>query len=370
LIFSAASITSDLSNKEITMTEIYEKLAKHLDNLPAGYPSTTSGVELRILKRLFTPEEADIAMTLTMLPEPVAAIAERTGRDEAQLADALEKMAGKGLIFRVSKRGLNLYSAAQFVVGIWEYHLNSLDEGLVRDVNEYMPTLLQKGWLSVTTKQLRVVPVSKSISAGMAVTPYEAAEAIISAQSKIVVSACICRKEQKLVGKGCDKPQEVCLSFGGGAYYYEQNGLGRAIDRTEALQILKAGVAAGLVLQPGNQQKPMNICMCCGCCCGILKNLKTLDKPALAVHTNYYAQVDEALCTACEACVERCQMDAITVETTARVNPDRCIGCGLCVTDCPSEAMRLKQKAADSQYVPPRNVFETYMNIARERGLI
>ena len=352
------------------MTDVYPQLAKHLDNLPAGYPSTASGVEIRILKRLFSPEEARIAMALTMMPEAPAAVAARIGRDEAELTASLENMAGKGLIFRSSKKGRNLYSAAQFVVGIWEYHLNSLDEDLVRDVNEYMPTLLKKSWLGVKTKQLRVVPVSQSISAGMAVMPYEAAEAIIETQSKIVVAPCICRKEQKLVGKGCDKPEEVCLSFGGGAYYYEQNGLGRSIGPAEALEILKAGGEAGLVLQPGNQQKPMNICMCCGCCCGILKNLKALDKPALAVHSNYFAQVDADACTACEACVERCQMDAITVDDTARVDPDRCIGCGLCVTHCPADAVMLNQKAADSQYVPPKNVFDTYMSIARERGLM
>ncbi|MFO7715891.1 DUF362 domain-containing protein [Desulfosarcina sp.] len=352
------------------MTDVYQKLANHLNSLPAGFPGTDSGVELRILKRLFTAEEADLAMTLTMMPEPVAAIAARTGREAGKLAEILESMARKGLIFRITKKDLNLYSAAQFVVGIWEYHLNRLDEGLVRDVNEYMPTLLKKGWLNVKTKQLRVVPVSKSIAAGMAVTPYEAAEAIINSQSKIVVANCICRKEQQLVGKGCDKPQEVCLIFGGGANYYEQNGLGRSINQAEALQILKAGVDAGLVLQPGNQQKPMNICMCCGCCCGILKNLKTLEKPAQVVHTNYYAQVNEELCTACEACVARCQMDAITVDAAARVNPDRCIGCGLCVTDCPTEAILLKQKPVERQYLPPKNVIETYMKIAQERGLI
>jgi electron transport complex protein RnfB len=289
-----------------------------------------------------------------MMPEPVAGIAARLGTDESQLAADLEAMAKKGLIFRISKKETTLYSAAQFVVGIWEYHVNSLDEDLIRDVNEYMPTLMKKSWLNTTTKQLRVVPVAKSVSAEMAVMPFEAAEAIINQQSKIIVSPCICRKEQKMIGKGCDKPEEACLIFGGGAYYYEKNGLGREIDKKEALDILQAGVDAGLVLQPGNQQKSMNICMCCGCCCGILKNLKTLDKPAQAVHTNYYAQVDGDLCTACEACVERCQMDAISVDDMARVNPDRCIGCGLCVTDCPTEAMLLIQKAADSQYIPPK----------------
>ena len=259
------------------MTDVYKKLAEHLDNLPTSYPSTDSGVELRILKRLFTPEEAEIAITLTMMPEPVVGIAERTGRDAEALAETLAEMSRKGLIFRISKGDKTLYSAAQFVIGIWEYHVNSLDEDLIRDVNEYMPILMKKGLLSAKTQQLRVVPVAKSVSAEMAVMPFEAAEAIINKQSKIIVSPCICRKEQKMIGKGCDKPSEACLIFGAGAYYYEKNGLGREIDKTEALDILKAGVDAGLVLQPGNQQKSMNICMCCGCCCGVRKKLKTLD---------------------------------------------------------------------------------------------
>jgi electron transport complex protein RnfB len=106
------------------MTDVYEKLAKHLDSLPAGYPSTETGLELRILKRLFSPDEAQIATALTMMPEPVAGIAARLDKDEAQLTVALETMAKKGLIFRISKKETVLYSAAQFVVGIWEYHVN------------------------------------------------------------------------------------------------------------------------------------------------------------------------------------------------------------------------------------------------------
>lgn len=352
------------------MSDIYQQLAAFLDRLPAGFPSTESGVELRILKRLFTPEEAETAMGLTMLPETAAAIAARCHTDASELSETLAAMAKKGLIFRISKGDQNLYSAAQFVIGIWEYHLNDLDADLIRDVNEYMPTLMQKSWLGTRTKQLRVVPVSQSVSAEMAVMPFEAAEQIINRQSRIVVSPCICRKEQKMIGKGCDKPMEACLSFGAGAQYYEQNGLGRRIEKTEALEILKVGVAAGLVLQPGNQQKSINICMCCGCCCGILKNLKTIDKPAQVVHTNHYAQVKAPLCSACGACQAVCQMDAIRVEAVAQIDLDRCIGCGLCVVDCPTQAMTLVQKAVERQYLPPKNAFETYITIAQERGLL
>ncbi len=80
-----------------------------------------------------------------------------------------------------------------------------------------------------------------------------------------------------MVGKGCDKPSENCLTFSSGAYYYEQNGMGRSITQEEALDILKEGMEAGLVVQPGNSKKPMNICLCCGCCCQILYNIKSLE---------------------------------------------------------------------------------------------
>ena len=352
------------------MSDVYPQLARHLDRLPAGFPATETGVELRILKRLFTADEAAIALGLTMMPEPASAIAERLGREPDLLAPQLEDMSRKGLIYRSSKGGRHHYMAAQFVIGIWEYHLNDLDEALIRDVNEYLPTLMRDNWTQQETKQLRVVPVSQSVSAEIRTMPYEAAEDIIRSQSKIVVSPCICRREHEMVGKGCGKPMEVCLSFGSGAYYYEENGLGRAVSPEEALEILQTGMEAGLVLQPGNAQKPTNICMCCGCCCQVLKNLKTLDSPSKVVHTNYYAEVIAENCIACEACVERCQMDAITVDDVARVDRDRCIGCGLCVGACPEEAMVMRQKDKGEQYVPPANVFETYLNMAKERGLM
>jgi len=47
-------------------TDAYENLAQHLDKLPGGFPPSDSGVEFRLLKRLFTPEEAELAVHLTL----------------------------------------------------------------------------------------------------------------------------------------------------------------------------------------------------------------------------------------------------------------------------------------------------------------
>jgi len=351
------------------MTDVYKKLAQHLDNTPCGYPATESGVELKILRQLFTEEEAEVAATLIMMPETPEAIAQRTKRAPEMLAPLLKEMANKGLIMHSSKKGTDFYMTAQFVIGIWEYQVNRLTEELIHDVNEYIPFLM-KEQDKVKTRQLRVVPVSQSINADMKVMNYEEAENIIRSQSKIIIAPCICRTEHKMVGKGCDRLLEGCFVFGGGAYYYEERGIGRTVDHDEAIEILHKGIEQGLVLQPGNALKAMNICMCCSCCCQILSNIKQTDKPSTVVNSNYFAVVDEDACTACGVCEERCPMDAITVDGVASVNKDRCIGCGLCVAACDFESMHLAGKDDKERWVPPATVVDTYMAIAREKGLI
>ena len=352
------------------MTDVYEKLAKHLDNLPASYPATNSGVELRILKHLFTPKEADAAMALTMFPESADVIAEKLGKNESEIEKLFYSMSKKGLIGRLGKEQ-NKYMAANFITGIWEYNVNNLDEKLIHDVNEYIPQIWEKTWVKQKTQQLRVIPVSKSIPVEMNVMPYEKAESIIKKQSKIVVVPCICRKEQKMVGHGCDKPLETCLMLGSGAFFYERNGIGRSISQKEALAILDKGIEAGLVLQPSNSQKPFVICMCCGCCCLVLKNLNRLDEPAKVACTNFYAVVSEDDCTGCGNCEDICQMGAITVEDElAVVSLARCIGCGLCVATCEFNATTLVEKKESEKHAIPANTIEKFINMARERDLI
>ncbi len=350
------------------MIDTYERLARFLDNLPAGFPATDSGVELRILKRLFTKQEAKMAMSLTMFPEAAATIAKRLGKDASDLETLFYSMSKKGLIGRVGKNQ-HLYMAANFIFGIWEFHVNNIDEELVRDVDEYLPLIWEKTWSKQKTQQLRVVPVSKSITAEMNIMPYNVAEQIIKEQSKIIVAPCICRKEQAMAGHGCDRPLETCLILGHGAFFYEQNGIGRSITQNQALDILTTGTKNGLVLQPSNSQSPDVICMCCGCCCLVLKNLNTMDEPAKVACTGFYVQVSEDYCTGCQRCEDICQMAAIkVVDESAVANLLRCIGCGLCVAQCESDAVRLVQK--DAPDFVPGNRVEQYMNMAQERGLM
>ncbi|MGE5257058.1 MAG: ATP-binding protein [Hyphomicrobiales bacterium] len=349
------------------MPDVYNRLREHLDSLPAGFPATESGVELRILRRLFRPEEAALAVHVTMKLETAEAIAERAGLTAEEASRRLSAMARRGLIFSIETPDrAPRYMAAQFVVGIWEYHVNELDSEFVRDMDEYIPVLSREAFGRVP--QLRTIPVGQSISAGLNVLPYERAEEIVRQQTKFLVAPCICRKEHQIKGAGCDKLREACLIFGWGAEYYARNGLGRFITLEETLEILKMADEQGLVLQPSNTQDIVNICCCCGDCCQALLHLKRQAKPALAVSSPFTAHHEPELCVGCGTCVDRCQMEALAMaDGLAILNPDRCIGCGLCVSTCPSGALTLTRKPPEMQPPVPKNQKEAFVCRARAR---
>lgn len=349
--------------------DIYQRLARHLDSLPGGFPPTESGVELRLLRRLFTSEQAELAPHLTLISEEPRVVARRAGMGTEEADRRLGEMAKEGLILRIEPERENQpfrYMAAQFVIGIWEFHVNDLDPEFIKDMNEYIPTLAEEAW---KVPQLRTIPVGRSISVQNKVLPYEKAEEMVLSQEKLLVAPCICRREHTIAGHGCDKPEETCLIFGIGADYYKRNGIGRVIDQQEALDILEKANEAGLVLQPSNTQEVMNICCCCGCCCQVLKAFKRREKPASMTSTPFIASTNPDTCSGCETCVDRCQMEALQVmDEHVVLNADRCIGCGLCVSTCPTESLTLIRKPESEQLMVPKDMEKAAIQLGKARG--
>jgi Na+-translocating ferredoxin:NAD+ oxidoreductase subunit B len=350
-------------------TDVYHKLARHLDNLPAGYPSTDSGVEIRILQQLFTPEEAGLSLHLTLIAENARVLARRARLSVGVTQELLEQMEKKGLLFVLHEKGKEpLYQAAGFIIGIYEFQLNKLNANLAKDFEEY-----SSSWFNLEhwkkTPQLRTIPVGVSIDVEREILPYEKAEEIIRSVKKIAVAPCICRQEKELLGEGCGKPSEVCLVFEKAADYYIYNGLAREINIEETLQIIRIANDSGLVLQPGNSAKPMSICACCGCCCGVLLNIKRHPKPASIVSTPFIAELDSEACSGCGACETRCQMEAIHLDSGfAELNMDRGIGCGLCISTCPTKALQLKRKPEIEQPYVPKNPVDAHIRLGKARG--
>ncbi len=343
---------------------VYERLAQHLDKLPGGFSPSPSGVELRLLKRLFTPKEAELALHLTLDREEAGVIAGRAGLDLGEARRRLRKMARKGLIFSVEPKGAPaLYQAVAWIVGIYEFQVNNLDEGFVRDLNEYFRT---KGKPSrpQSIPQIRTIPIERSIEPRLEALPYERAEALIKAHEKFAVAPCICRRKAEIAGSGCQAPKETCLMFGDWADYYVRNGLARTIDRAEVANILAMADKANLVLQPNNSKNIVFMCCCCGCCCAVLTRIKPHPRPSELVASPFRARHESESCRGCGACIDRCQMNALTLDGEKAVfHSPRCIGCGLCVSTCPTGSLTLVRKPATEQVETPVTMDATWREL-------
>ncbi|MGD0946580.1 MAG: 4Fe-4S binding protein [Candidatus Binatia bacterium] len=348
--------------------DVYLRLRAFMDTLPAGYPATPTGVEIKILKKLFTPEQAELAARLRHQPEEVRTIAARVGMNETELAPMLEEMAQKGCIFRVRDGDKRLYQAYHFVVGLYEFQLKNLDREFCELFEEYLP-YLGASIMSAKTRQMRVIPVESALSVAPVVASYNQVRDLVRQQEVISVSQCICRKEQGLLGNPCHRPQEVCLGFGNFGRFYLDNKLGRQIGTDEALKILDLAEESALVLMPTNSEKIEAICCCCPCCCPTLKYAKISPRPADFIQSYYQAKIDPELCTGCGLCPERCQVDAIAeLDGIWSIVDGRCIGCGLCISSCPVEAMSMVSKPG--MEAPPKEFRETLNRIGTERGVL
>jgi len=351
--------------------DLYRRLQQHLDRMPIGFPATASGVEISILKRLFSPEDAAIALELSAIAEPVDAIHPRLAwMCSLELLRArLDDMAARGLVLRGERHGTPRYGKLPFVLGIYEFQLPRLTAELERDVLQYFEEGFGTAVHTKGTTQMRTVPVNVSLTPERDVATYDDIRAHVrESPGPFAAMECICRLGKGLVGHPCVQTQrhDTCLTIGPAAEGMVRTGAARFVSREKMLELLDEADHDGLVLQPGNTQDPQFVCCCCGCCCGVLTTAKRLPQPAEYFSTNYYAEVDAERCEACGTCVGRCQMDAVSLDSgKAVVARSHCIGCALCVTTCPSDAMTLHQK--DTRRVPPRNIPALYAQIYRER---
>lgn len=351
--------------------DVYRELQKRLDMYSVGFPATASGIEIAILKRMFTREDASLFLALSPILETPGAVAERLGTPETEVAAQLSDMAKRGLLFRLKKGDTVKYGAIPFVHGLYEFQVKRLDKELARMVQSYFDSDFHHNMAKNAGGFLRTIPIRASIPDTRNVAAYEDAVEILRQQKTIVVTDCICRKQHETVGQGCGKPMEACFMFGSMAQYYLDHGMGRKIDVEEGSAILEQARDKGLVTQPATAQNPSGMCNCCGDCCGVLKSLNQYPNPAELVFSNYFAAVHPEDCVGCETCLDRCEMSAIamTGEETANIDTNRCIGCGLCVPTCPSQAIALVQKSENRLKIPPATSAEQMMNLAVQRGI-
>jgi electron transport complex protein RnfB len=347
----------------------YQRLAQALDALPNGFPSIGDGSELRLLMKLFTPEEAALAAHLAPELESIAVIAARTGHERSGLRKQLKEMARRGLIAGGRAEGALGFGLMPFVVGIYEMQVDTIDRELAQLVETYFQQAFGEA-LRVQPQFHRVVPIGEYVRNSMEVHPYESASGLVNAAQAWGVLDCICRKQKALIGEDCGHPLDVCMVLDDHPGVFENHPTIRALSREQALDTLKRAAEAGLVHSvSNNRQGNQYICNCCTCSCGILRGMASLGMANVVARSAFVNTVDEMLCDACKNCLSWCQFDALKMADFVQVDSMRCVGCGVCVPACPSEALVLVRRPEEEILPIPETLSDWKTQRSSARGL-
>jgi electron transport complex protein RnfB len=352
-----------------TVNGWYERLAEALNRLPNSFPRTRSNVEIRLLKKIFLPEEANLAGQMTGTGEPVDIIAKRAGLPEKETADRLKAMMDHGLVWGDGASGT--FRLAPFIVGIYESQLKRMDHEMAHLFEEYF----EQGGAEIMRPQPavhRVIPSQSSVKTEW-ILPYDRLRELMISCDTFRVNECICRKQQDLEKtRKCTFPLQMELIF----YRTGRPPAGPPtppyVSRDVALSLLRQSEKIGLVHTVSNVAEGVYyVCNCCGCCCGILRGITEFGIEKSVAAANYYAVIDSAKCKGCKTCVRRCQVHAISGKgKTSMVNRAKCIGCGLCATGCRSNAARLERKAEEEIVAPPKDFAAWERQRMVNRGLM
>jgi len=339
------------------MNEHYKLLATELDRIPNGFPRTKSGVELQLLAKLFTPEDVSLAATLTMEPKALSVIADENHLEEAEAKSRLLSMVKRGLIDLKREEGRGfVFHLIPFVVGFYERQNAKIDKEFAELFEQYYQEAFHQTMLAQPSVH-RIIPLEKTIPVDIDVMPYQKASTYLDQAKSWGVLDCICRVQKRLIGQGCNHKVKNCLVFSPKPGAFQKSEEIESLTREEALEILAEADREGLVHSINNAQSEVYyVCNCCTCSCGVLRGMVEYGSENSIARSDFYARVDEDLCTACELCLDRCVFNAISMDSgVCQVNRTACYGCGLCISICETGALKLVQKSSEDLIPPPQD---------------
>ncbi len=348
--------------------DIYEKLRARLDEMTVGFPATEGKSEIRLLKQLFTEDEAKTYLAMGDGYQFPSEVAKALGEDEPTVGARMLWMSQKGLLFRIRGEGgaPNKYRVLPFLIGIMDIQVDHLSKEYLKNAGEYLMAGLRNTGIIKELPMLRYVPVSEEVVAENRILPIDDAIAILKSKDRISVANCICRQTGKIMGSECTQPMETCLQCDTWADFFVGNGIARYITKEEAIEIIKKNEANGAVIEVMNSQDVEIMCSCCPCHCIILSLLRKTTDTGRRFVSNYVCKHDASRCTNSGVCVKRCPPRARRMEDGKMIyKPELCIGCGLCVSTCEAKANILLKKDDDKIYTPLPSIFDTYDEINR-----
>lgn len=358
---------------------LQQRLAKKVEG------ATASPTLLKILHLLFSPAEAELAGRLPNRFTSLDDLAAELGIPADELNDQMTAMARRGVVMDIEHKGQRYFSLPPVVIGLFEFtfmrlrpempmaELAQLFEEYFYGDNRFAQALFE-GQTQLFRSFVREEALPDA--SHTEILDWERATHVVTSATAISVGICQCHHTALHLGRACDKPREVCLTFNYAAEIMSRNGHARAIKRDEALRILGRCKEAGLAQTGDNvQQKVAYICNCCGCCCHLMRALKTFNCRQGIMTSNWIMTVDVDRCQGCGKCVKACPVSAI--ELGERREGDKkirwavrkaelCLGCGVCATVCKSGAAVMRSRS--QRILTPATVFDKYVAMAIERG--
>lgn len=339
--------------------QVYKEVQRKLNLVGSGFPKTAVGLENAFLKKLYSPEDAEVFVRMKERGQFMTAkeYARANGVEEAWAEEKLYDMSTRGIIYRQVRDGVREYAHYPFAFGLMEFQSE-------RDDKSWLPAAGAYAALSKFSKELhntmpfyRTIPMSRDMVVGSQVLPYDDLDALLDRHDRFQVAQCMCRNMKK----SCNHPTETCIMTDDMADFYNENGWGHPISRDEAKAILREGEKDGRIIQVGNTKNAENLCSCCGCGCAMMQLGKRVGSTAGKYWTNYTLEYDKDACVGCGVCVDRCTFKCIKKDgDKVETNHEACLGCGLCVSTCPTHARVLKRKSDEDIYVPPETLNDAY----------
>lgn len=363
----------------------YKKLTDRLNLFPQGV--VASDLLFEILKILFSEREAGLVSKLPVKPFNAEKAAGIWKIRESDAKYILNDLADRGILIDVCENDNVTYSLPPPMAGFFEFSLmryrNDIDQKTLSELfyqymnieEDFIKNLFTPG----ETKLGRVYVNEEVLSNEneLQVLDYERASEVIKSAAPIGIGICYCRHKMEHLGKNCDAPMDICMTFNGSADSLTRHGIARRVGASEGIDLLQKARDYNLVQFGENVQQNVNfICNCCGCCCEALIAARKFGFLNPVHTTCFIPSIDEEKCNGCGKCVLLCPVEAMTlVSSNDPVNPNRkkakvhqeiCLGCGLCLKGCSKKAVELSSRK--ERVITPVNSVHRVVTMAIERG--